>query len=42
VSSYASGTLATGDSFTFTFDEPGTYTYFCELHPQMTGTIVVS
>lgn len=24
-----------------TFTKPGTYTYFCELHPFMKGTIVV-
>ena len=31
----------THDSFSFTFTEPGTYEYFCSLHPRMTGTIVV-
>ena len=25
----------------FTFNEAGTYEYFCSLHPHMTGTIVV-
>ncbi|HWH32659.1 MAG TPA: plastocyanin/azurin family copper-binding protein [Egibacteraceae bacterium] len=30
---------ATGEH---TFDEPGTYAYFCEVHPSMTGEIVVS
>ena len=39
---FDSGRLAQGESFSFTFDEPGTYTYFCEIHPKMTGTIVVS
>ena len=33
--------LDTDDKFTFTFSTPGTYDYFCSLHPQMTGTIVV-
>jgi len=33
--------LDTNDSFSFTFDKPGTYQYFCYLHPQMVGTIVV-
>ena len=28
-------------SFSFTFTEPGTYQYFCSLHPRMTATIVV-
>lgn len=27
--------------FTFTFDKPGTYAYFCKIHPSMTGEIVV-
>lgn len=30
-----------GATFTFTFDEPGTYRYFCEVHPVMTGTVIV-
>ena len=36
-----SGNLNEGDEFPFTFDEPGTFAYFCEVHPTMTGTIVV-
>ena len=36
-----SATLQPGDQFSFTFDEPGTYTYFCSIHPSMTATIVV-
>jgi plastocyanin len=36
-----SSALDTGDSFAFTFDKPGTYRYFCSLHPHMQGTIVV-
>ncbi|MGH8958402.1 MAG: cupredoxin domain-containing protein [Acidimicrobiia bacterium] len=28
--------------FTFTFEEPGTYDYFCRFHPDfMTGTVIV-
>lgn len=38
---FKSGALDTGDSFSFTFDKPGTYRYFCSIHPHMTGTIVV-
>ena len=30
-----------GSSFSFTFDETGTFKYFCEIHPSMTGSIVV-
>nr|MBA3275746.1 cupredoxin family copper-binding protein [Chloroflexia bacterium] len=36
-----SGTLNQGDSFTQVFDTPGTYEYFCEFHPNMSGTIIV-
>ena len=33
--------LDTDDSFSFTFTTPGTYQYFCYIHPNMTGKIVV-
>jgi plastocyanin len=33
--------LDTNDSFSFTFTTPGTYQYFCYLHPHMVGSIVV-
>jgi len=39
---FHSGPLDTDDSFSFTFDKPGTYTYFCALHPHMQGTVVVT
>ena len=38
---FDSGTLQTGDDFTFTFDKEGTYTYFCKIHPSMTAEISV-
>jgi plastocyanin len=31
-----------GRSFNVRFDQPGTYTYVCTLHPGMGGTIVVT
>jgi plastocyanin len=39
---FDSGELATGKSFTEKFDTPGTYTYFCKIHPAtMHGEITV-
>jgi amicyanin len=38
---FKSKALDTDDSFSFTFTTPGTYDYFCSLHPHMTATIVV-
>ncbi len=37
-----SGTLQPGESFSFTFDEPGSYSYLCTIHPDMTASINVS
>jgi plastocyanin len=33
--------LDTDDSFSYTFTTPGTFQYFCYIHPHMVGTIVV-
>lgn len=30
-----------GETFSFTFDEAGTYDYFCNIHPGMTATVSV-
>jgi amicyanin len=38
---FRSKALDTNDKFTFTFTTPGTYAYFCSLHPHMTGAVVV-
>lgn len=38
---FKSHALDTGDSFSFTFEKPGSYRYFCSLHPHMVGTIKV-
>lgn len=38
---FKSKALDTDDSFSFTFTTPGTYEYFCSLHPHMVGTVVV-
>lgn len=31
----------TNEQFAFTFDKPGTYSYYCSIHPQMTGKVGV-
>jgi plastocyanin len=36
-----SSALDTDQEFTITAGAPGTYEYFCSVHPKMTGTIVV-
>lgn len=38
---FDSGNLDEGLSFSFTFTEPGTYTYVCNYHDEMRATIVV-
>ncbi len=38
---FKSKPLDTNDHFAFTFATPGSYEYFCSLHPHMTGKIVV-
>ena len=31
----------TDEKFSYTFTKPGTYPYYCSVHPKMTGTVVV-
>jgi plastocyanin len=38
---WESGGIASGESFEFTFEEAGEYSYFCTIHPTMEGTITV-
>lgn len=38
---FDSGRLDQGQSFSYRFDKPGTYSYTCTFHPYMKGTIVV-
>jgi plastocyanin len=38
---FKSGTLDTDAKFSYKFTSPGNYSYFCSLHPRMTGQIIV-
>src|SRR3954471_13816638 len=38
---FKSPVLDTDQQFSFTFDAPGNYEYFCSLHPKMTGRVSV-
>jgi len=38
---FKSKVLDTDDKWTYTFSEPGTYDYFCSIHPHMTGKVIV-
>ncbi|MDA4129748.1 MAG: cupredoxin family copper-binding protein [Thaumarchaeota archaeon] len=39
---FDSGNIVTGGTFSYTFTQPGSYDYYCTIHPWMTGTIVVT
>jgi amicyanin len=38
---FRSKALDTDDKYSFKFEKPGTYRYFCSIHPKMTGEVVV-
>lgn len=38
---FKSKALDTDDKFSFTFDKPGTYEYYCSIHPKMTANVIV-
>jgi len=38
---FKSKVLDTDEKFSFTFSTPGTFPYFCSIHPKMTGKVVV-
>jgi|SRR5947209_3682341 len=38
---FKSKALDTDDKYTYTFSKPGTYSYFCSIHPKMVGKIIV-
>ena len=33
--------MDTSDSYAVTFSRPGTYAYYCSIHPMMVGTVIV-
>lgn len=39
---FDSGIMQTGQIFSYTFSNPGTFEYYCTLHPSMVAEIVVS
>jgi amicyanin len=38
---FRSPLLSTGQSWSFTFSQPGTYSYYCSVHPDMRAQVVV-
>lgn len=38
---FQSADLSEGQSYSFTFNDSGTYDYFCGIHPSMKGKIIV-
>jgi plastocyanin len=38
---FVSPVLDTDEKFSYTFTTPGTYTYYCSIHPKMTAKIIV-
>lgn len=38
---FRSKALDSDDQFSFTFNDTGTYAYFCSVHPMMTGRVIV-
>ncbi|GAA1716190.1 cupredoxin family copper-binding protein [Fodinicola feengrottensis] len=39
---FASSNLQKGQSFTYTFSKPGTYAYYCAVHPDMKASVTVT
>jgi plastocyanin len=38
---FQSGNMAPNATFTYTFNNAGTFPYHCSIHPSMKGTVVV-
>ncbi|MBI3841803.1 MAG: cupredoxin domain-containing protein [Thaumarchaeota archaeon] len=39
---FDSGLFASGKTFSFKFDKAGTFNYYCQVHPWMKGSVIVS
>lgn len=39
---FTSEPLPNGKGFRVTFDQPGSYAYYCAIHPSVTGTVQVT
>ncbi len=39
---FDSAAIENGGEFNFTFSEPGTYNYYCKIHPSMKGVVAVT
>jgi plastocyanin len=39
---FESDILNPGQTFSYTFDDPGIFPYHCDIHPHMRGTVVVT
>jgi plastocyanin len=38
---FKSKVLDTDETFSYKFEKPGKYSYFCSIHPKMTATVIV-
>ncbi len=38
---FDSGRLSRDGTFSYTFEQPGVYDYYCAIHPYMTATVIV-
>ncbi len=41
-SGFDSGSLSKGQTFSYTFNEAGTFDYICTIHPSMKGKVIVT
>jgi len=39
---FTSNSLGKGAEFSYKFDNPGTYPYYCSIHPSMKATVIVT